>query len=75
MNPGKALRAWRGWHDLTQSDVASGMQACGHSWVRTTVSKIEHGHQELTFAEFISLTRILNVSEEAFITKAKEHSK
>jgi transcriptional regulator with XRE-family HTH domain len=47
---------------MSQRGLAAAMQAAGHAWHHTTVSRIENGKQEVTWAEIAPLQRVLGGS-------------
>jgi len=56
------LRAFRLLRSLEQGEVATRMNRLGHEWRRATVSHAERGHRNVTVAELVSLTLVLDVT-------------
>ncbi|NDD85993.1 XRE family transcriptional regulator, partial [bacterium] len=55
------VRRWRGYLMYTQEHITAAMNAHGHRWTRTTLSKIETGARQLTATEFVDLAIVLGV--------------
>jgi transcriptional regulator with XRE-family HTH domain len=57
---------------ITQVELAEAMQAFGHSWIQTTVTKTEAADRPLRVNELTDLARVLDVSVADLVTPESE---